>query len=692
MENKTLNTQREAELDLLSRDREALGALVEQHEMLTKAVHAMPHMFYVVKDDRLLFCNRQLADFYNLPEGVTVAGTPWRDLMQAILAIHVADKTARVDDMKAEVLRRIRENGRFRRSWALEDGRHLVIEGMDGGNGLIIVTYSDITVLKNAQRKAEASERAKAAFLANMSHEIRTPMNGVMGMGELLCGTALTETQRTYASTILKSGEALLTIINDILDFSKIDAGQMKLHAAPFSLAETINDVAVLISSRLSARSIELAVRIQPDLPEMFVGDAGRFRQIITNLMGNAAKFTQQGHILVHVSGEPDENKPERMNLTVRIEDTGPGIPEDKCVSIFEKFSQIDDSATRKHEGTGLGLAIASSLVSLMGGKIGVESELGKGSIFWFTASLPVHAGQEKRPILPVDITGAQIVVIDDNYVNRSILEEQLKGWGFECVLYASGHEGLQGLRESAAAGREADLVILDHHMPGMTGADVATLMRADSRLKKAPIVMLTSVDEAHDGAAFTSLGADAHLIKPARASALFDAIVRVLQARAAEADIDEPPAAAPPAARALAAQVKTDAAGGGPHILVAEDNEVNQLVITHILQNAGYRFKMAHDGEEAVRLHAELSPALILMDVSMPVVTGYDAARAIRAAEAGTGKRTPIIAVTAHAIKDDREKCLEAGMDDYISKPISPARLLERLAHWLRAGAESAA
>ena len=690
MKNQDLHNRRKAELDKLSGDREALGALVEQHEMLTKAVHAMPQMFYVVKDDKLVFCNRQLAAFYDLPAGVTAARTPWSVMMQEMIAAHISDKVNRVEDMKTETLRQIRNNGIFRKSWTLQDGRCLLIEAMEGEDGEVIVTYSDVTELKNARRKAEAAERAKAAFLANMSHEIRTPMNGVMGMAELLCGTALSDTQRTYASTILKSGEALLNIINDILDFSKIDAGEMKLHAAPFSLAETINDVAVLISSRLSARSVELAVRIQPDLPDIFVGDAGRFRQVIVNLMGNAAKFTQQGHILVHVSGEPDAGEAGRMRLMVRVEDTGPGIPEDKRASIFDKFSQVDDTATRKFEGTGLGLAIASSLVSLMRGRIGVESEIGKGSAFWFEVSLPVHDAQEKRPAVPVDLTGVRIAAIDDNQVNRSILEEQLKGWGFDCALYASGHEGLQGLRERAEAGKGADLVILDHHMPGMTGADVAMLIRMDERLKHMPIVMLTSVDEAHDGAAFTSLGADAHLIKPARASALFDAIVRVLQARTADSGrADAPP---PAAAHETPAPPQTAAPDHSHEILIAEDNEVNRLVISHILQNAGYRFKMAHDGEEAVRMHAELSPSLILMDVSMPVVTGYDAARAIRAAEAGTGKRTPIIAVTAHAIKDDRDKCLEAGMDDYVSKPISPTRLLDRLAHWLRESAESAA
>ena len=260
-----MNKLRQAELDLLMRDRDAFAAFVDQHDMLIKAIHAMPQMFYVVKNDKLLFCNRHLADFYNLPEGVTVAGTPWSVMLEAILSAQQADKSVRIEEMKAEVIRKIKENGRFRRSWSLEDGRHLVIEAMDCDDGAIIVTYSDVTALKTAQRKAEASEQAKAAFLANMSHEIRTPMNGVMGMAELLCASPLNDTQLVYASTILESGEALLTIINDILDFSKIDAGQMKLHPAPFSIAEAIEDVAVLISSRIKDKNLELAVRIQPD-------------------------------------------------------------------------------------------------------------------------------------------------------------------------------------------------------------------------------------------------------------------------------------------------------------------------------------------------------------------------------------------------------------------------------------------
>ncbi|MFC2951936.1 response regulator [Marinicaulis aureus] len=687
-----MTKQRQAEIDHLLRDRDALTAFVDEHEMLVRAVHTMPQMFYVVKDDKLLFCNRQLAEFYDLPEGMTAAGTPWSVMMQAMLETHLPDQATLVDDMKAETLRQIREKGKFNISWALEDGKHLLIEAIEGSDGQIIVTYSDISVLKNAQRKAEAAEKAKAAFLANMSHEIRTPMNGVMGMAELLCSTTLDETQSTYASTILKSGEALLTIINDILDFSKIDAGQLKLHPAPFSIAEAIEDVALLISSRVLEKNLELAVRVQPDLPAMFVGDAGRLRQIITNLMGNAAKFTDEGHILADLSGEATEGG---YKLTFKIEDTGIGIPSEKCATIFDKFSQVDDSATRKHEGTGLGLAISASLVELMGGEIGVESQPGEGSTFWFSIVLPVHHGEEKAALAPVDLSGARIAVIDDNAVNRKILKEQLASWGFECALYKNAQEGLVALRDAETG--KPDLLILDHHMPGMTGADLAMVLRADPTFNDLPIVMLTSVDEAAGGAGFMSLGVNAHLTKPARAARLFETIVRVLHEKPnAENPASEPSEPAARSAPQSAAPEKSEPAqpesSGGLDILVAEDNEVNRLVLTHILKETGLSYKIALNGREALALYAECQPSVILMDISMPEMNGFEAAKAIREAEAESGLHTPIIAITAHALKDDKEKCLAAGMDDYVSKPISAARLKDRLDHWMRVATEAAA
>ena len=381
--------------------------------------------------------------------------------------------------------------------------------------------------VKAAVNRAELADRAKSEFLANMSHEIRTPMNGVMGMAELLLKTELDQKQKTFADIIVKSGAALLTIINDILDFSKIDAGQMELDPAPFKIGEAIEDVATLVSSKVAEKDLELVVRIDPQLPEMFVGDVGRIRQIVTNLMGNAVKFTEEGHVFIDVSGGVENGN---ANLKIAIEDTGIGIPEEKARRVFEKFSQVDESATRKHEGTGLGLAISSSLVELMGGKIGVHSELNKGSTFWFEITLPVHGNPTRKKHVPVDVSGARVLIIDDNQVNRSILLENMQAWKFDSAAAASGPEGLAVMRAMASQDIQLDCVILDYHMPAMNGGEVAMAIRSDASISDVPVIMLTSVDQTEDGQNFSSLGIQGHLVKPARSSLLLETIIRVLQ------------------------------------------------------------------------------------------------------------------------------------------------------------------
>jgi signal transduction histidine kinase/DNA-binding response OmpR family regulator len=544
--------------------------------------------------------------------------------------------------------------------------------------------------------KAEAADRAKSEFLANMSHEIRTPMNGVLGMAELLAKTELNARQKTFTEVIVKSGNALLTIINDILDFSKISAGQLTLDPAPFRLDEAVEDVATLISARVAEKNLELIVRIDPRLPHHVVGDVGRFRQIITNLLGNAVKFTEKGHVLIDVSGEVRENA---VHLNVRVEDTGIGIPPEKLKNVFEKFAQVDSSSTRRHEGTGLGLAIAASLVDLMGGKIGVESEVGHGSTFWFTAPLPVHEASVGNDVVPVDVTGARVLVIDDNAVNREILLEQLRSWGFDCAAAESGAVGLAFLDRAAQLGARVDCVVLDYQMPGMSGADVAKAMAADSRVAAIPVILLTSVDQIDFGRMVLDYGIAAHLTKPARSSALLGTLVAVIQrARSQNARAafhrPAPDAAAngvavlrAPRPIPVAAETR-EAHSPRPSapldILIAEDNEVNQLVFGQILSGLGMSYRIAANGRTAVEMHRTLRPKLILMDVSMPEMNGYEATRAIRAAEAGGGNQTPIIGVTAHALKGDREKCIEAGMDDYLAKPISPDRLSAKIGTWL--------
>ncbi len=566
--------------------------------------------------------------------------------------------------------------------------------------------------LRQAVSRATSADKAKSEFLANMSHEIRTPMNGILGMAELLAKTNLDSRQKTFAEVIVKSGNALLTIINDILDFSKISAGQLELELAPFSLRENIEDVAALLSPRAAEKDIELAVRFDSNLPSSLIGDAMRVRQIITNLVSNAVKFTEWGHVLIDVTGVVGTSG--HASIAIRVEDTGVGIPADKLRMIFHQFAQASASGARRHEGTGLGLAIASKLASLMGGDIKVESTPGKGSVFTATLTLPVDTAARTRSMHnSSDFAGSRILVVDDNAVHRTIIEERMKGWNFECAAAESGKLGLAFAKHMFKNGMAVNAVILDYKMPVMNGLEVARAMRKDPDLKDLPIILLTSIDQGDMTAAMAEYGISAVLAKPVRTSHLLDTLMATLQKtrwgaapsgpRRPMATAAPSPEQAEPAAPQVAdpaplkdlatlmavapAKEPTARAYDIDHqidILVAEDNEVNQLVFSQILEGLNARFHIAPNGKRAVQDFQDLKPRLILMDVSMPEMNGLDATRAIRSLETEMGIRTPIIGVTAHSLRGDQERCMEAGMDDYMSKPVSPDKVGEKIAEWM--------
>ncbi len=616
-------------------------------------------------DEKIKSVNPAFEELFGYSEGEVIGQN-----LDTLIAPHnleeAADYTRKVitGGMVHSLTKRYRKDGS-----AVEvevAGVPVIVEGKQQG---ILAIYHNVTELVEAKQMAEQADKAKSEFLANMSHEIRTPMNGVMGMLELLLDTPLNLEQKDYVSTARDSAEALLGIINDVLDFSKIEAGQLTIDNIEYDLRSTVEGVAHTLVTRAENKGLEMACLIDKDVPNRVLGDAGRLRQVLINLVGNAIKFTHEGEVVIRVMTQSSSGDTDTLRFLVS--DTGIGIPLDRQKAIFERFVQADSSSTRKYGGTGLGLSISSQLTRMMGGDIGLESEPGKGSTFWFT----ITVGKVKESVmpflaLPEDLVDVPVLIVDDNSTNRTILEKMIRGFGCNAFSVASGKEALNILKSFNELSKPFQLVLLDMQMPEMDGEEVLSKIKADPELKNVTVIILTSMGQRGDAARLESMGCNGYLLKPVRQKELFGALLNIL-GRNKQSDETKIKASM------ITRHSLNEQQRGLTHILLAEDNPTNQKLAIRLLQKAGYPVDVAATGKESIEAVQKKNYKMILMDVQMPEMDGFEATKRIRAL-GPKYEQLPIIAMTAYAMAGDRERCLEAGMNDYVSKPLNVEELFK--------------